>query len=134
MSVKINLNDLAVVKPEVPGKAFCKLCNAKLGDRRDNFIRHYKSQHPDALANIGEKFILIKHDILNKEEYIENIIEIMVTCNMPFTVWNKKAMKRNQNGFMKEFGLTCSAKFMSELLAAYAIQVRQRIKVRLQNR
>lgn len=137
MSAKVMISDLYVRHPELPGKVLCKVCDLPVSARRSDLIRHYRAIHNQETnppLSSEQETIAIKSPFKTKEEYIENIIGITVSFNLPFSFWNCPFVMENQEGHMRHFGITCTANFMSELLTRYATELRIRMKKRLQNR
>lgn len=109
----------------------CLLCGKVMVSRRDNFLRHYSRRHLPELLRLGRRYIMVQSSIMTKDQYIDNIIEIMVVCNLPFSFWSHPAVLKNQECYAKEFGITCSAKTMHDLLTKYSQVVRERLKKEL---
>lgn len=103
------------------GNRVCLECNVEMSCRRDNMFRHFHQRHYSELVDlVGVTLRSYKSPITTKEQYISNVVEIMVSCNLPFSFWSNPAVQRNQQCFIKEFGMTCSAKAMREILAKYS--------------
>lgn len=98
-----------------------------------NLMRHYERKHPSALEQFLPKTRIFKSTLMTAEQYINNIMAIMTTMNLPFTFWENPAVQENQQHFTSEFGITCSRKFMTDLLSKYAADVRKRIAKELKS-
>lgn len=115
------------------GRRQCRICKEELSCRRDNMFRHFHHRHYSQLMNLVGVCV-VESPITTKQQYIDNCIEMMVSCNLPFSFWNQPAVQQNQECFMKEFDMTCSAEFMQDLLTTYSGNVRERVVSDLEDR
>lgn len=114
-----------------PGHHKCVVCEVELNDRRDNFHRSHYSELADL---VGLALRSYDSPIATKEQYSENIVEIMVSNNLPFSYWDNPAVQFNQQCFMAEHGMTCSGKAMRTLLGRYSDSVKDRLREELHDR
>lgn len=115
-------------------KRECLQCCANISPQRDDVIRHYEREHPEMLAAPKVQNVNRAKPISTKGDYIDNIVELMATNNLPFSFWSDPAVQRNQGPLMKQFGMTCSAKPMHKLLIKNSAKVKKRVADELKDR
>ena len=110
----------------------CRTCGEQLVYRKSNILRHYARNHKDITAEDGLlKYVLIKCPFITKEEYIDNIVDIMVKNNLPFSFWSQNSVLKHEQAFCLYFTVTCSARATHEVLLRYAVVVRKNISKEL---
>lgn len=108
-------------------KAECSVCGVILNKRKDNLLRHFQTKHTEELVALSKETKLIRTEIVTRDDYISNIIEIMTQCNLPFTFWSRPAVQLNQQALCDAFNVTCSSTVMHSMLKNYSVRVRMDI-------
>lgn len=131
ITMVLKFSDYATVEGD---KAKCKVCAKVIGKRLDTWSRHYNTFHPDELKSLKGSGTLVLTPFETRNEYVENVMEILTECNTPFSFWSHPAVRKNQQCFADKFNVTCSADSFSKMLKVHSKVVRRVIELELKGR